>query len=1097
MLTRAFAFKGPPDHLSRVFDIRLLYQGMQLLLDDLLVDWQYERGASHLTGVFIHADGLIKTRLCWPLANQSEINWCDCHVTATATEESRADCEHLAALAIETKMRLDRLPQPVKPSDTHSNDWHYLEHWLEQQRFDPYPNMARHRVVYLLDADEQVFSVSLHKAYLNPQNQFSLKALLDPSLVKREKLPKFVSLTDQQILDGVNQLAMQISEFRRERHRLPLGCGDIDKGQALKIAELLELMARSGRLFWRHCQRQPLGFANKVHAQPDWQRIGSKVYLDRANGRLVKLKRSEHPATGPFLCDKHFNPDDWQAFIEIGSPVIEFLWHDQVTMLDVARVYFCDKKHKISLNDLRNFSAENGREVSPQAQAFFALHLRQLDWVPSVHSNFENPVAQHFDIADRWLEGDLAHWLPLFRALQGEGWNIRFGADFRLNQKSIERWYGQVFGQNDKKLKKDADKPGANSEYATDPESWFELEVGVMVEGKRVNVMPHIVAAIRRGRQTATGVAGTLNAATLRKGDLQITLDDGTPVILPQERIDKILAVLVELFEPKSLNDANRLRLPASQYSRLLSLQQQVDGDLRWQQADWLRQKASRLQQGKGLVAVEVPPQVNATLRDYQKRGLDWLQFLTRENLGGILADDMGLGKTLQALAHIQCEKNAARMQGPCLVVVPTSLLGNWQTEAQRFTPQLKTLHWAGSQRKKQRHHLSKVDLIITSYGVLLRDFDLFHQLKIHLLILDEAQAIKNSRSKVATIACSLSAKHRLCLTGTPLENHLGELWSLFHFLMPGFLGQQLQFERLFRHPIEKEQDASRQKELAARIAPFMLRRSKDKVARDLPSKTIIEEVIELEQEQADIYEAVRLSMLQEVQKAVAQSGAGANRLLIGNALLRLRQICCHPQLIGKSFEGFASLATDSNEVEMGKTGSMPSGSAKLSWLSAVLPEMIENGRRILIFSSFTSMLDLVAQLLQRLSINYLTLTGKSKHRQRLIESFQAGEAPVFLISLKAGGAGLNLTRADSVIHIDPWWNPAAEDQASDRAHRIGQDKSVFVYKLIAKGTVEEKIIRLQKHKSELASELYSSSGEQSEFTQPDWQLLLAPLASD
>ena len=421
--------------------------------------------------------------------------------------------------------------------------------------------------------------------------------------------------------------------------------------------------------------------------------------------------------------------------------------------------------------------------------------------------------------------------------------------------------------------------------------------------------------------------------------------------------------------------------------------------------------------------------------------------------------------------------KNNNKLKAPVLLVAPTSLLGNWQAEIEKFTPQLKPLILTGSQRKKRYKLIKNFDVIITSYGVMSRDHKRLTGFSWHSLVLDEAQAIKNRKTQVAKMAKTIPSKHRLCLSGTPLENHLGEIWSLFDFLMPGFLASEQLFQKLYQWPIEKEKNQQMLAQLQARLAPFILRRTKNEVAKELPDKNEIIKFIELTEQQADIYESIRLTMTDEIKQAVRNHQA--NQILIGNALLRLRQICCHPSLL--------------------KLNSVVDGvdSAKLNWLKLALPNLLQEGRKILIFSSFTSMLKIIAKTLDDMAIDYLKLTGKTPSHKRTerINRFQAEEVPVFLISLKAGGAGINLTAADTVIHFDPWWNPAAEQQASDRAHRIGQDKQVFVYKLITKGTVEEKIYQLQKQKQQLADNLLSQSSSIAEILSiHQWQDMLSPI---
>ncbi len=347
-----------------------------------------------------------------------------------------------------------------------------------------------------------------------------------------------------------------------------------------------------------------------------------------------------------------------------------------------------------------------------------------------------------------------------------------------------------------------------------------------------------------------------------------------------------------------------------------------------------------------------------------------------------------------------------------------------------------------------------------------------------HCLILDEAQTIKNPRAKAAQIVRELDARHRLCLTGTPMENHLGELWSLFHFLAPGYLGDMRRFRRLFRIPIEEHGDQGRRLALQRRISPFLLRRTKQAVASELPEKIEIVRTVALDDAQAALYESVRAAMDKRVRETLSQKGLARSHITILDALLKLRQICCDPRLVKLE---------QAHKVRR---------SAKLELLLEMLPELLAEGRRILLFSQFTSMLSLIEAELKHLDIGYTKLTGQTRKREQVIEEFRSGAVPLFLISLKAGGVGLNLTEADTVIHFDPWWNPAVENQATDRAHRIGQTSTLFVYKLVTEQTVEEKILALQARKAALADGLYrdGQDGEGLGFSQTDLQELLEPL---
>ncbi len=522
------------------------------------------------------------------------------------------------------------------------------------------------------------------------------------------------------------------------------------------------------------------------------------------------------------------------------------------------------------------------------------------------------------------------------------------------------------------------------------------------------------------------------------------------------------------------------MRLNRFDAARLTELEESCGNKTRWHGDKAMRKLGRKLKNFKGIRKVATPRGLKTELREYQQQGLNWLQFLRSYEFNGILADDMGLGKTVQTLAHLLLEKERKRMNRPCLVIAPTSLMSNWRREAEQFTPGLKVLVLQGPDRKQFFDDIDKHDLILSTYPLLTRDTDALLAHEYHYLILDEAQVIKNPRAKAAQTVRKIQARHRLCLTGTPMENHLGELWALFDFLMPGFLQDSRFFTQHFRNPIEKHGDTEQRQRLVQRISPFMLRRSKSEVVSELPDKTEILRSVTLHSRQAALYESIRLSMEKKVRDAIAQKGLARSHITILDALLKLRQVCCDPQLL--------SLPQAKKTRE----------SAKLDMLMELLPEMLEEGRRILLFSQFTKMLGIIEQRIKGQGISYTKLTGQTRKRDEVIERFRQGEADVFLISLKAGGVGLNLTEADTVIHYDPWWNPAVENQATDRAHRIGQNKPVFVYKLITENTLEEKIMAMQARKQALADGVYERGKKNSEakLTADDLKELFEPLSN-
>jgi superfamily II DNA or RNA helicase len=655
------------------------------------------------------------------------------------------------------------------------------------------------------------------------------------------------------------------------------------------------------------------------------------------------------------------------------------------------------------------------------------------------------------------LDGQ-AHWLRFAEndldALSDFGWHVQKSPKYRYDVVPVEEWYAQI------------DEP------AEAGNAWFELELGIVVNRKRVPLLPVLVQLIR-------GAPLDFNPDVLafhgEADQMLATLPDGVRVALPWGRVKPILSTLGELYFNDKIK--NKVRLSTLDAARLEELARGTD--LNWTGGERLRETGRKLSQFGKVKKVEPPKGLQATLRDYQLDGLAWMQFLREYDLGGILADDMGLGKTVQTIAHILTEKEAGRLTSPALVIAPTSLMTNWMEEAARFAPSLKVLLLQGKERMELFDQIDGADIVLTTYALLPRDEEKLREHQYHLVILDESHYIKNTRSKAAQTAGSLNARHRLCLSGTPLENHLGELWSQFHFLLPGLLGDEKTFNSQFRHPIERQDDPVRRTLLNRRIKPFLLRRTKDNVAKELPQKTEMIRRIEISGAQRDLYETVRLAMDKKVREEIDRKGVARSQIVILEALLKLRQVCCDPRLV-KAMPGKKNTAAVS---------------AKLTDLMQMVDDLLGEGRKILVFSQFTSMLALIEEELDARNIRYALLTGETRDRSAQVAAFQQGAVPIFLISLKAGGVGLNLTAADTVIHYDPWWNPAAENQATDRAWRIGQDKPVFVYKLIAKGTLEEKIQLLQQKKSELAQSILAEGESQKmALTQEDLQAIFAPL---
>ena len=449
-----------------------------------------------------------------------------------------------------------------------------------------------------------------------------------------------------------------------------------------------------------------------------------------------------------------------------------------------------------------------------------------------------------------------------------------------------------------------------------------------------------------------------------------------------------------------------------------------------------------------------MPSNFKGALRPYQTAGYNWLRFLNEYQFGGCLADDMGLGKTVQTLALLAHEKEE-NSGFPSLLVMPTSLLYNWELEARKFTPELQILVYAGSQRIKDPWRFRGYDVVLTSYGIVRMDIDQLNQFYFNYVILDESQAIKNPSSNIALAVNKLKSKRRLILTGTPVENGTMDLWSQMNFVNPGLLGNAQVFKKQFLLPIEKQNDKDKASRLHAMIKPFILRRLKSQVAKDLPEKITNIKYADMTAEQEKVYEEVKSYYREKIMGELESAGRGSQQFTLLRGLTQLRQIANHPKLVRDDYDG---------------------ESGKLENITYMLQESISENHKVLVFSQFVRHLSIIREFLDGEKIPYAYLDGATRDRQAQVEKFQTQEeCKVFLISLKAGGVGLNLTKADYVFLLDPWWNPAVEAQAIDRAHRIGQENKVIIYKFITRGSVEEKIMALQDRKLALAGELISN----------------------
>ena len=694
------------------------------------------------------------------------------------------------------------------------------------------------------------------------------------------------------------------------------------------------------------------------------------------------------------------------------------------------------------------------REARRFLESFGAVPLDCLeDWATSVHADYV--IRCEGNVHDFCAFS--AYVVPQLRAL---GWQVDIDPKYPFRVVDREpAWYANV--------------ESATGEGGAERPDWFGLQLGIDLDGRRVNLLPALLELIERHNGK-----GLQELAASTKKCLALPVGDGLYLPVPAERARALLRVLAELWEGQN-GVKGKIEFPQIRAGALIALEEaftqdgaslSVGGDGRARA--WAEKLAApRLE-------VDKPAGLCADLRPYQVEGLAWLQNLRAHGVGGVLADDMGLGKTLQTIAHLLVEKEQGRLERPALIVAPTSLVANWDREIKKFAPSLRVHVFHGSERHVSWHESAGADVIITTYPILVRDEELIVATPYHMVILDEAQTIKNMRSRAHVSARAIDAEHRLCLSGTPVENHLGELWALLDFVNPGLLGDEMHFGRFYRVPIEKMRNEERLLALRELVAPYILRRHKRDVAKELPPKTEVMRPIELKGPQRELYESIRVAAHAEVRRLIKKKGLAASTVPILGALTKLRQVCCDPRLVRM---GSAVTIRESSKYEM---------------FFELLEKQLAGGHRVLVFSQFTSMLALLAQGLKQRKVVYAELTGATIDRAAAVDRFEGGTASVFLISLKAGGTGLTLTSADVVIHYDPWWNPAVQAQATDRAYRIGQKKPVMSYHLFAAGSVEERILGLQRSKRHVADAILGTGAASSVLSETDVDVLFAPLGA-
>lgn len=1041
------------------------------------------------------------------------------------------NCKHVVAVLLEAlKMNnpnfMQRTSKPISPKLKVVEPQKKLDiklsyqtkEWLDKFLLLEKKEIAKKKLLYLLDFNQEENSLKVSSVAMNLTKDGNWSGdyqYYNPSNTTRTSPAKF--LTDEDVII-LRDIANNIYHFSLDEYR---------KLEGKRGFDILEKIVKSKKCFFKKPSEKPVEFGEKRYCEIAWNLnekgeqhsflktvekidgffvLDNIYYVDFNNNQIglietdldeniaifmlscPKIKEDEAGLVKDFIeenINKKFQkklslPTVFKEVIakkikpkvvlklhnlniteryneNVIIPVLNLYFeYDQISIIhdDTTPIITLQQNEKI-VKIKRDFQYE--REVKNILENFNFKTTRDLRYPYSFYKHIkeEGSIAPYIFLDEKEIQNLLSQtitdkWVSFLTKsildLKEKGWKIEIADDFLIDIiLPDEDWYSDIV------------KSEAND--------WFNIDIGIHIAGEKTSLIPILVNLLRRKKDVFHEIQQLKDDE-----NLAVKIEAGKVLLLPVSRIRDIILFLQNLLDADYDDNGIKVsRFSANIIAELAA--SEAATKLRFFGDKKLIEIGQKLKDFHSIENVEQPKNFTVQLRNYQHEGLNWLQFLKKYNFAGILADDMGLGKTIQTLAHIQYEKENNNLDKPFLIIAPTSVVNNWQQEIKKITPNLNLLVLQGSKRKEELPNFAKQDIILTSYPLLRIDQELLLSVDYHSVILDEAQYIKNSKAKVTLIANQIRAENRLCLTGTPIENHLGELWSIFNFLMPGYLGSEKAFNNIFRNPIEKQNNQEQKAILAKRVKPFLLRRTKEKILHELPQKTEITRYIELTAKQKDLYETIRALTFEEVKNEIEKKGFARSQIKILEALLRLRQICCDPRI---------SNLKNAKKIH---------DSAKMDYLMEMLTDLIEQKRSILLFSQFVSMLSLIEEECKKRNIKYVKLTGSTKDRQTPIKEFQEGKVQLFLISLKAGGVGLNLTKADTVIHYDPWWNPAVENQATDRAHRIGQQNPVFVYKLITTNTVEEKILNMQSKKKDLADKLFDEkNSNDSKITLADLQ---------
>ncbi len=1001
------------------------------------------------------------------LAEQQSASQCNCY------EASMGVCSHVAALALRLSLELDKDRQHQEPAEQHKIEWRQSFRSFFATSLEP--EIGTHYLIYRFYPEPGRLTVAFFRGRQNKtgissvHQETSLEQILNnPNWC--ETSPSFLQVAEQigQYL-GYYGHKVEIPEgyvswfFWAIRHEYYLywqdsaiPCSIVTSPLALKLhPNLDDLTGLHFDVFLQSPNKKPFCITDEIgteitfHGQmPLWVCWNQTFYPVQTSlsPSLIKSLVAEKPKIpqediSEFLdrvwaslpASELSEPED---FLRIMEPLFQPSTYD-------PKLFLGEEGSLLTLEVQNTYETIHGEYIlpgpNPDFQTGSYIYNNQTFLTRRSQEEEQSLITQLTDMGFQPRNNKLWFMEPEEA--------IAFLLDSYTKLVELWRVYGE---QTLSRYKVRMAKPTITATLeSNEKEQWFNLDIVVEYDGQALP-LESIWRAWARGRR-------------------YVQLKDGSYTSLPEAWLKKLAHKLEALgFDPSKPPKRQFKQFEAPVLDKLLEDMPNATTNSFW---DALREKIHSFGE---IEQIDTPKDVNASLRPYQSQGISYLNFLSEYNFGGILADEMGLGKTLQTLTFLQHLVDNGYTD-PNLIVVPTSVLPNWEREAQKFVPKLKCLTIYGTRRENMFQQIANSHLVVTTYALLRRDLEELSKYHFNTIILDEAQNIKNPNTITARSVRSMNARMRLCLSGTPIENNLFELWSLFEFLMPGFLGSQHAFQRGVVKPI-RDGDAESLEYLRNRVKPFILRRTKAEVAKDLPPKIETVTYCALLDEQAELYAALSKKLREQVFATVEEKGMAKSQMSILDALLKLRQICCHPRLLKTDMPGFS-------------TASLPSG--KFETFKDMIFDIVDGRHKVLVFSQFVQLLQIIKGWLNMTDIPFCYLDGTSKNRLDQVDIFnKSKDIPIFLISLKAGGTGLNLTSADYVIHYDPWWNPAVENQATDRAHRIGQTQQVFSYKLICQNTVEEKILKLQEMKKGVAEAVIPGQDTWKSLTKDDLEML-------